>query len=99
MMRVCTLQRWVIWMRLRIVPVQFHFALPNFITVPVYDRRQAMIQDSLTDNQPDSLIKTQFACYPCECCATPNKSHRGTAYRREPLWERIQEQLVILWCA
>lgn len=63
--RLCTLQGWIVRMWLWIVPVQLVFALPNFVTILVYDRRQ-MVQNSLANDQPDFVIKVQFACNPCE---------------------------------
>jgi hypothetical protein len=35
----------IVWMRLRIVPIQFAFTLPDFIAIPVYYDRKTMIQD------------------------------------------------------
>jgi hypothetical protein len=52
-------------MWLWIVPVQLVFAVPNFVTILVYDRRQT-VQNSLANDQPDFVIKVQFACNPCE---------------------------------
>jgi hypothetical protein len=40
----------IVWMRLRIVPIQFAFTLPDFIAIPVYYDRKTMIQDSLADD-------------------------------------------------
>ena len=79
-MRMRTLQCWIIRMRLRIVPVQFFLTLPNFIPIPVYHSRQTMIQHSLTNNRSYPLVKIQFASYSCQRCPQSNKRHCRATY-------------------
>ncbi len=61
MMRVRALQHWLVGMRLRIVPVQLFVILPGLVSVPINDEGRAIIQQAFAGNQPDSVVKVQFA--------------------------------------
>ncbi len=50
MVRIRALQRRVIWVGLRIVPIYLLVASPDLVTIPIDDSRQSMIQDSFTDH-------------------------------------------------
>ncbi|PKO23056.1 MAG: hypothetical protein CVU38_06060 [Chloroflexi bacterium HGW-Chloroflexi-1] len=57
-MRMRAPQSRIIGMRLRIVPVQFLLITPDLVAVLVNNGRQTMVQDTLADDQPDSVIET-----------------------------------------
>jgi hypothetical protein len=79
--RMRTLQERVVHMGLRIVPVQFLFPSLHPVAVGINDDRQAIIDDSFTDNQPDVVGEIQFPSDPGERhlaahkrqCRSPNE--------------------------
>jgi hypothetical protein len=58
---MCALQIRVVRMRLRIVPVELAFSLPDLIAVAVDQSRQAIEHQALTDYQANVLVEVYFA--------------------------------------
>ena len=59
------LQSGVIGMWLRIVPIQLLTTAPNLVTIRIYHDGQTVIDKSLTNDQPDVVIKVKLARYSC----------------------------------
>ena len=77
--RVSALQMRIVRMRLRVVPVQFLFATPDLVPIPVDDDRQAIVQDSLSHDQADVVIEEQFTSNTREGRPPSHKRNCGAA--------------------
>jgi hypothetical protein len=69
-MGMSALEKWVIGMRLRIIPIQFPVAVPDFIAVPIDYYRQTIIDEPFAYYQPNVVIKEKL---------TRNSGQRYTA--------------------
>src|SRR6266568_8329710 len=82
-------------MWLRVVPEQFFLPPPHFITVPVNDRGQTVVDDALTHDQADGMIKIQFTRYARQRCSPPYKRYCGTAHSRVLFHKGVKEEFII----
>lgn len=85
MMRVRALENWIVRVRLGIVPVQFLLTLPNLVTIPVYDGRHTMKENSLPHNKPNVLVKPQLPGYAGQRCSSTDERHCRASHRGELL--------------
>jgi hypothetical protein len=60
MVRMGALQRWLAWMWLRVVPIQFLFPLPYFVSVRVDNGRKPIIENPLSNDQMNIVIEVQL---------------------------------------
>ena len=76
-------------MRLRVIPIQFLFALPHFIPVPVYHDGETIKYDTLTHDETEAVIKGEFTRYARQRRPPPHKCHSRTAHGGKLCRERV----------
>lgn len=93
---ISALQGRIGWMRLRIIPVKLLFSSPDLVAIPINCSRQAVEDESLTDNETQATIKMELSGHASKRCTTPYKGQRGMANRGKGVNECVKKKLIIL---
>ena len=95
-MRVRDLQRRFVGVRLAVIPEQFLFAPPDFVTVGFNLNRFPVGRQSFDEHKPVTIGEVDFPAHPRQRCTPADERHGGLAYGFEPFRQVVEEQFVIL---
>jgi hypothetical protein len=68
----------LIGMRLRVVPVQLFFSLPDFVAVPLDQNRQAIKDEPFENHKANLVSEEDLARDPCKRMSSTNECKGGT---------------------